>query len=94
MKLLRASLTALMVSQLGNIHCVTFGSPRVGNIEFAKLFNATVADINGTEYFSCRFTTDDDPVPQGIYNQTFEQFRRSPTEPQYFAMRTTKFVLY
>ena len=68
MKLFQASLTALMVSQLGNIHCVTFGSPRVGDIEFARLFNATVADIDGTEYFSCRFTTEDDPVPQGIYN--------------------------
>ena len=55
-----------MVSQLGNIHCVTFGSPRVGDKEFARLFNATVADIESKEYFSCRFTTEDDPVPQGI----------------------------
>ena len=61
-----ASLTALMVSQLGNIHCVTFGSPRVGDIEFAKLFNATVADIESSKYYSCRFTTEDDPVPQGL----------------------------
>ena len=67
MKLFQASLTALMVSQLGNIHCVTFGSPRVGDIEFARLFNATVADIDGAEYFSCRFTTEDDPVPQGFF---------------------------
>ena len=62
-------MTALMVSQLGNIHCVTFGSPRVGDIEFARLFNASVADIESKEYFSCRFTTEDDPVPQGM-NQT------------------------
>ena len=69
MKLIKASLTALMVSQLGNIHCVTFGSPRVGDKEFTRLFNATVADIDGKEYFSCRFTTEDDPVPQGM-NET------------------------
>ena len=55
-----------MVSQIGNIHCVTFGSPRVGDIEFARLFNATVADIESKEYFSCRFTTEDDPIPQGM----------------------------
>ena len=55
-----------MVSQLGNIHCVTFGSPRVGDKEFTRLFNATVADIDSKEYFSYRFTTEDDPVPQGM----------------------------
>ena len=59
-----ASLTALMVSQLGCIHCITFGSPRVGDIEFAKLFNACVADIDSKKHFSCRFTTEDDPIPQ------------------------------
>ena len=66
MKLIKASLTALMVSQLGNIYCVTFGSPRVGDKEFTRLFNATVADIDSKEYFSYRFTTEDDPVPQGM----------------------------
>ena len=63
-----ASLTALMVSQLGCIHCVTFGSPRVGDVEFANLFNACVADIDSEKHFSCRFTTEDDPVPEGLHS--------------------------
>ena len=36
--------------------CVTFGSPRVGNNEFAKLFNKNVTE-------SYRFVNDNDPVP-------------------------------
>lgn len=36
--------------------CVTFGSPRVGNNDFAKIFNKNVAE-------SYRFVNDNDPVP-------------------------------
>ena len=36
--------------------CVTFGSPRVGNRSFVKIFNKTVSE-------SYRFVNDNDPVP-------------------------------
>jgi len=39
-----------------NIHCVTFGSPRVGSPYFIKLFDKVVDE-------SYRFVNDNDPVP-------------------------------
>ncbi len=39
-----------------NIHCVTFGSPRVGSSYFGKLFNQKVDK-------SYRFVNDNDPIP-------------------------------
>jgi hypothetical protein len=38
------------------VHCYTFGSPRVGNMEFCKLFESSVTD-------HMRVVTSNDPVP-------------------------------
>jgi hypothetical protein len=39
-----------------NIHCITFGSPRVGNYKFTEYFNNKIDH-------SYRFVNDNDPVP-------------------------------
>ena len=41
-----------------SISCITFGSPRVGNRDFAKIFNSNITE-------SHRFVNEDDPVPMG-----------------------------
>jgi triacylglycerol lipase len=53
-----ATIAALKYSSEFEIptYCITFGSPRVGNSDFCKLFNDTIK-------MSIRVVNDDDPIP-------------------------------